>query len=209
MNFEYDYCLKFVVIGEACSGKTSFVSRICNNDFRTSYEPTIGVEFNSMLTKYKDYILKIQFWDTAGDKCFAPIVKTYYKNVAGIYLVLDLTCRNSIRKLQYWFKEINENKSENVEFKLFVIGNKCLSKKRLVSKEEIEDILKPRNIDYVEVSALNNENVLEVNDKMIEYIFNNFDVDNHRGIRSSKQEIIKLREKNNKNERDRFCCCIC
>ena len=99
MNIGYDYCLICVVIGEASSGKTSFVNRLCRNNFKESYEPTIGVEFNTVTTKYKDYIVKLQLWDTAGDRCFAPIMKTYYKNVVGIFLVIDLTTRKSITTL--------------------------------------------------------------------------------------------------------------
>lgn len=208
MTVGYDYCLKFVVIGEACSGKSSFVSRLCNENFKKSYEPTIGVEFSSTTTKYKDYIVKIQFWDTAGDKCFAPIMKTYYKNIAGIFLVIDLTTRKSITTLEYWFNEINEN-SDDDTFKLIVVGNKADSKKRIISKEKINNILSPRNIEYFEVSALNNENVHNVNDKMIDHIFTHFDVENHRGIRSAKQEIIKLQNVMQSNDNDRMCCCIC
>lgn len=209
MKLEYDYCLKVVVIGDARAGKTSFVSRLCNNEVRESYDATIGVEYSSMKTKYKDYIIKMQYWDTAGDKCFAPIMKTYYKNVAGIYLVIDLTTRKSISTLNYWFNEINENKSEDTKFKIIVVGNKSESEKRVIRKKDIEKILMPKNIDYIEVSTFNNENVNLVNDKMIEHIFNNFDVENHRGIRSSKKEIIKLRESiANKKENNNYCCCI-
>ena len=141
MNIGYDYCVKFVVVGEASSGKTSFVKRLCNNNYTNHYEPTIGVEFNTMSTKYKDYIVKVQFWDTAGDRCFAPIMKTYYKNVAGIFLVIDLTTRKAITTLQYWFNEINENKCDDCDFKLFVIGNKSESKKRIISKTCVVIIL--------------------------------------------------------------------
>ncbi len=209
MNISYDYCVKIVIVGEASSGKTSFVKRLCNNNYTKHYEPTIGVEFNTMSTKYKDYIIKVQFWDTAGDRCFAPIMKTYYKNVAGIFLVIDLTTRKAITTLEYWFNEINENKCNDCDFKLFVIGNKSESKKRIISKEAVEKLLTPRKIEYVEISAFNNENVHNVNDKMIDYIFKNFEIENHRGIRSAKQEIIKLRENINSKENDRICCGIC
>ena len=47
MNIGYDYCIKCVVIGEAFSGKTSFVKRLCDNNYTENYEPTIGVEFNT------------------------------------------------------------------------------------------------------------------------------------------------------------------
>ena len=88
MSLGYDYCLKMVVVGEASSGKTTMVNRLCGNDISNGYEPTIGVEFNSNVIRYKDYMIKIQYWDTAGDKCFAPIIKNYYKNIVGLYIWL-------------------------------------------------------------------------------------------------------------------------
>ena len=36
MSLGYDYCLKFVVIGEACSGKTTMV-QLCNHDIDKYY----------------------------------------------------------------------------------------------------------------------------------------------------------------------------
>ena len=169
MSLGYDYCLKFVVVGDACSGKTTMVNRLCNNKILQHYEPTIGVEYNATYMKYKDYKLKIQYWDTAGDKCYAPVIKSYYKNISGLYLVIDLCDYKSIRTIDYWFREINENKDN--EFKIIVIGNKCESKKRVIKKEEIMKKLKPRNIEYIEYSSFTNENLLEVNDNMVDYIF--------------------------------------
>ena len=135
-------------------------------------------------------------------------MKTYYKNVAGIFLVIDLTTRKSITTLEYWFKEINENKCNDCDFKLLVVGNKSESKKRIISKEEVERYLIPRKIEYIEISTINNENVHNVNEKMVDYIFKNFEVENHRGIRSAKQEIIKLRKNTTAKENERICCCI-
>ena len=208
MSLGYDYCLKMVVVGEASSGKTTMVNRLCGNDISNGYEPTIGVEFNSNVIRYKDYMIKIQYWDTAGDKCFAPIIKNYYKNIVGLYLVIDLCCRNSIRTLTYWFNEIFNNKSEE-DIKIIVIGNKCKSKNRVITEGKVLEYLKyKKNIDYIEISAINNENIDKINDTMLDYIFENYDIENHRGIRSSKKEILKLKDiSQEKNER--ICCGIC
>ena len=207
MNLGYDYCFKVVLIGDAYSGKTTFVNRICDNRLDKHYAPTIGVEFNSTFIKYKDYIVKIQFWDTAGDKCYAPILKTYYKNIIGLYLVIDLTSKKCMKTLDYWFNEINDNKNKEDSFKIIVIGNKADSKNRFVSKQEILNKLKHRHVEYVEVSALNDDDtVKDINYNMIESIFKYFDVEDHRGIVSKKKKLIELKETQN-NERS--CCCIC
>ena len=114
MNLGYDYCFKVVLIGDAYSGKTTFVNRICDNRLDKHYAPTIGVEFNSTFIKYKDYIVKIQFWDTAGDKCYAPILKTYYKNIIGLYLVIDLTSKKCMKTLDF-FQILNSHKSRKIK----------------------------------------------------------------------------------------------
>ena len=207
MNLGYDYCFKVVLIGDAYSGKTTFVNRICDNRLDRHYAPTIGVEFNSTFIKYKDYIVKIQFWDTAGDKCYAPILKTYYKNIIGLYLVIDLTSKKCMKTLDYWFNEINDNKNKEDSFKIIVIGNKADSKNRFVSKQEILNKLKHRHVEYVEVSALNDDDtVKDINYNMIESIFKYFDVEDHRGIVSKKKKLIELKET---QYNERSCCCIC
>ena len=207
MNLGYDYCFKVVLIGDAYSGKTTFVNRICDNRLDRHYAPTIGVEFNSTFIKYKDYIVKIQFWDTAGDKCYAPILKTYYKNIIGLYLVIDLTSKKCMKTLDYWFNEINDNKNKEDSFKIIVIGNKADSKNRFVSKQEILNKLKHRHVEYVEVSALNDDDtVKDINYNMIESIFKYFDVEDHRGVVSKKKKLIELKET---QYNERSCCCIC
>lgn len=204
MSLGYDYCLKFVVVGDACSGKTTMVQRLCYQDINKYYEPTIGVEYNSTHMRYKEHKLKIQYWDTAGDRCYAPIIKSYYKNIAGLYLVVDLTKKNSLRTMNKWFNEINQNKVN--EFKTIVVGTKSESRDRVIKKEEILKMLKPNNIEYIEYSSFTNENLLELNYKMVDAIFNEFDVENHRGIVSSKKEIIDL--KNKSTNTHRTCNCI-
>ena len=208
MKLGYDYCLKMVVIGDACAGKTTMVKRLCGNDVSNYYEPTIGVEFNSNVLRYKDYMVKIQYWDTAGDKCFAPIIKNYYKNIVGLYLVIDLCCERAIRTLTYWFNEIFQNKDED-EFKIIVVGNKCKSKNRVITKGKVLEYLKyKKNIDYIEISAMNDENIYKIQDTMLDYIFDNYNLENHRGIRSSKKEILNLKKDANQTN-ERICCCIC
>lgn len=210
MNFTYDYSFKLVLIGDAYSGKTTIVNRLCDNQVDKHYAATIGVEFNSTSVKYKDYIVKLQFWDTAGDKCYAPVLKSYYKNIIGLYLVIDLTSNKCLRTIDYWFNEINDNKSEEETYKIIVIGNKADSSNRIISKKQVLNKIQHKNIDYVEVSALNDvDTVKDINYKMIDEIFKNFDVDDHRGVVSIKKNLIQLKNIKNMQNYDRSCCCIC
>ncbi|CED83459.1 GTPase Rab2, small G protein superfamily [Phaffia rhodozyma] len=47
----WDYIMKFVIAGEAATGKTSILYRLTDSRFLTTPDPTIGVEFGSKLLR--------------------------------------------------------------------------------------------------------------------------------------------------------------
>ena len=101
---EDKYIFKIITMGDANSGKTLLCSRMCKTVPERGYMPTIGVEFSSVELTYQDKCIKMQLWDTAGQECFAPIVRNYYKKIAGIFFVIDLTSERSIKNIDYWFR---------------------------------------------------------------------------------------------------------
>lgn len=200
-----DYCFKIILVGEANSGKTTLVNLFCDNSYRNYYDPTIGVEFISTTINESEKNIKLQFWDTAGQQIFAPIIKNYYKNIAGMFYVIDLTNRTSIRKIDYWLNEYRKNKSENYPAYIVVIGNKCESSKRVISEKEITEIFKDKKIFYIETSALDNINIDKAKNAMIKGIINNLDLDSHLGIVNNN--VIQLNNKQINNS-ERNCCCL-
>jgi small GTP-binding protein len=63
-NFRND--LKIIVIGNAGTGKTSFVNKWTKNTFNETYKATIVSEFGYKIYEYKGKVYKIQIWDLAG-----------------------------------------------------------------------------------------------------------------------------------------------
>ena len=48
-------------------GKTSFVNRYTNDEFRTDYKGTVGVDFALKVVHLtNDIVIKLQLWDIAG-----------------------------------------------------------------------------------------------------------------------------------------------
>ena len=168
-----DYKFKIIVIGDAGVGKTSLVSRFAGLDVSESYMATIGVEVNSTLLTVNEKVIKLQFWDTAGQETFASMIKNYYKGVVGVYLVVDLTNKSSIRRINYWLHEFIENKTEGLEAKIIVLGNKADSFKRKYTTEEMERITKRKNLEYIETSALYGLNTKTPVESMGNYIYKN------------------------------------
>ena len=63
-NFGND--LKIIVIGNAGTGKTSFVNKWTKNTFNDAYRATIVSEFGYKIFNYKGKFYRIQLWDLAG-----------------------------------------------------------------------------------------------------------------------------------------------
>lgn len=55
-----------LLIGDSGVGKTNLMLRFCDDKFKASHMPTIGVDFKMKVVKVGDVQLKLQVWDTAG-----------------------------------------------------------------------------------------------------------------------------------------------
>ena len=152
----------------------------------------------------------MQLWDTAGQECFAPILRNYYKKIAGIFFVIDLTSEKSIKNISYWLNEYEKHKYEDCESIILALGNKIDCKKRVISYKDISNIFKKKNIDYFEISAKKSENIELIKYFMIDKILDNFDIDNHPGIihRKNPNEInIKDRTSCSYINKEQTTCC--
>jgi small GTP-binding protein len=69
---------KVCLIGGENTGKTTFVSRRRGNEFKEDYQPTMGVDVQTITleTNLGTYVLRI--WDTAGQKRFEGLGAGYY-----------------------------------------------------------------------------------------------------------------------------------
>lgn len=63
-NFGND--LKIIVVGNAGTGKTSFVNKWTKNTFSDIYKATIVSEFGYKIFDYNGKLYRIQLWDLAG-----------------------------------------------------------------------------------------------------------------------------------------------
>ena len=63
---EYDYLLKYIVIGDTGVGKSCLLLFFIDKRYRVDHEITIGVEFGSKTFDVNGKTIKLQVWDTAG-----------------------------------------------------------------------------------------------------------------------------------------------
>ena len=162
MNFQptFDYFLKIIIIGDTSVGKTNFLFRFIDGKFNQIYQPTIGIDYKSIIrvlpkTRKK---VKIQFWDTAGQERNKSLNKIYFQRVQGIILMYDITKRESFENLDSWRNLIFDN-VDNIPVAL--IGNKLdiADEKRIVEVEEGKSFADENGFLFNETSALNGKNV--------------------------------------------------
>ena len=117
-----DYLFKVVILGDCAVGKTNILSRIMQNEFRKESRSTISVELSSKYFKIDNKIVKINLWDTAGQERYASVTGTYYKGAKGVFIVYDMTRRETFNNVDKWYKEVKMLNNEDIIF--FLIGNK-------------------------------------------------------------------------------------
>jgi Ras-related protein Rab-1A len=150
--------LKIIIIGESGVGKSSLLSRYSDDTFSNDFLSTIGVDFKMKQLEYNNNSYKIQIWDTAGQERFRNITKSYYRSSNGVFVVFDVTDAQSFEKVEEWINEASKYCTEN--YSMVLVGTKAdLENKRVVSKNEANELAQKYNISYVETSSKNNSNV--------------------------------------------------
>ncbi len=81
----FDYLLKYIIIGDAAVGKSNLLLRYVHGQFKQEYQLTIGLKFGVKNIQIKDKIFRIQIWDTAGQENFRSITVHIIKIVQELW----------------------------------------------------------------------------------------------------------------------------
>jgi Ras-related protein Rab-1A len=186
----FDYILRICIIGDAAVGKTSLLTRYCDNVFKENYTNTIGVDFRVVSLKYKDMAVKIQVWDTAGQERFKSISVNYFRSAHGFIFVYDVTNKTSFYNIEQWIQlAFANNKTSEVNF---LVGNKIDLDNRVISSEQGKSFANLNGMNYLETSALANEKVSDLFE-LFSYRLIEFYSKNKKAYESSgKQEKLSL-----------------
>lgn len=113
---------RLVLAGDAGSGKSSFLLRLCLNEFRGDIPTTLGVDFQMKKLLVDGDYTTLQIWDTAGQERFRSIAKSYFRKAHGVLLVYDVTSEASFLNVRQWIDEIKNSCDRAIP--LMLIGNK-------------------------------------------------------------------------------------
>lgn len=208
------YVFKYIFVGDAGVGKSSFLYCHDHGKFNADSYPTIGIEFSSKIIDYHhvgsdqedDYdTIKVQIWDTAGQEKFQSVTASYYRGACGVFVFYDITNRESFNNVGKWMNRfMDANTEPSVQFTL--IGNKCDSNNRHVSLLEGHQLAEKLGIEhFYEVSCRDMINVSQAVSNMTDRVYKIAKTVKHTkehslyGIRINKRRYYKGREITNLN----------
>lgn len=208
----YDYIFKYVIAGDYSTGKSAIVNRFIQNMYKSINDTTIGVEFGSKIIYVKNSNIKLQIWDTAGQERFRSICTSYFKITTCIFLVFDLSKKETFLNLNSWL-DIIKNYIDP-KCLICVIGAKSDLNLKNIDKCEIEKFLNDNNLYYFECSSKNNINIDDIFYETSKIILNkinkniiNKDDFNKLGIRPSVNKEITYLKRHQSDDCNTLNCC--
>lgn len=119
----YDCAFKILLLGDSGVGKSSTLFKFIYDNFEEDHYTTIGVEFASKIIDYHEFNphnyenkkIKLQIWDTAGQERFRSITKSYFRNIAGVIMVFDITRKSTFESLKYWLSELEATRGTFID----------------------------------------------------------------------------------------------
>ncbi|KFV86080.1 Ras and EF-hand domain-containing protein, partial [Struthio camelus australis] len=157
---------KIVLAGDAAVGKSSFLMRLCKNEFRGNTSATLGVDFQMKRLVVDGEPTVLQLWDTAGQERFRSIAKSYFRRADGVLLLYDVTCEKSFLNVREWVDMIEDATHENIP--IMMVGNKADLRqvateqgRKCVPINYGEKLAMTYNALFCETSAKNGSNIVE------------------------------------------------
>ena len=202
---------KLIVIGDENVGKTSIINRFKSNQFTGEYEPTVGLDFQSMSLYIDDQNVTLLLYDTAGQEKYRSLIPLYTKDAHIIFLIYDISNYDSFTNVEKWYDSLsNVNKEEAI---FFLVGNKVdLVEERKVKEEEGKELADQHNFIFQEMSALTGDGIQDLfMNKLLTQIRTHL-LNKDKFNQEQEEENLRLKlqgssEKILRNQKNKKCCC--
>jgi small GTP-binding protein len=149
---------KIVVFGAGAVGKSALTIQFVQGYFITDYDPTIEDSYKRVLAVDGENI-QLDILDTAGQDDFAPMRTSYMRQGKGFIIVYAIDDRASFEEAEVFHRDLTRTKG-TTNVPVVICGNKCdLEDKRVVSKQEGEELAGKLSGIFFETSALANINI--------------------------------------------------
>jgi len=161
---------KIIIVGDSGVGKSSILNTYIEKKPILNRKITIGSQYSEQFMK--NYKIKLNIWDCAGQERYHSITKLYFRGSKAAIFVFDLSNLKSLTNIvNYWIKTVIENTNVIDNVKFVLVGNKSDISINTDYKI-IWDLCKKYNMIYIESSVVNNKNISDIFNKVSEMLVN-------------------------------------
>ncbi|MFX0040971.1 MAG: Rab family GTPase [Promethearchaeota archaeon] len=133
---------KITVIGDGQVGKTSLIQKFTKGSFRQDYVKTIGAQFSIYDEEINGEMIRLLFWDIAGQDDFNFLRPYFYRDSLGAIIVYSLEenqmGEDSFNHISNWYEDVIQF-CGNIPMVLF--ANKI-------------DLIDENNVDYSKIQKI-------------------------------------------------------
>ncbi|UCD02250.1 MAG: GTP-binding protein [Promethearchaeota archaeon] len=168
---------KITVIGDGRVGKTSLIKKYTKGTFNKDYVRTIGAQF-SIFDKEKDgNLIRLLFWDIAGQDEFNFARPSFFKNSRAAIIVYSLEDnelgKESFTHISNWHNDIKQH-CEDIPIVIFANKVDLVDEKNL-DESKIQEIVNKYNfLGYYITSAKTGQGVVEAFNTIIDKLYQKY-----------------------------------
>ncbi|MFW9902088.1 MAG: Rab family GTPase [Candidatus Thorarchaeota archaeon] len=177
MNNSEEFRFKIVVVGDGAVGKTSLIKKFTKGTFEKDYVKTIGAQFSKYNKEFNEDLVRLLFWDIAGQDDFNFLHHLFYKETKAAIIVYSLEenelGQNSFTHIKNWHEVLDKNCGP---IPVVLFANKVdLVDENSLDTTEIQQLVNERNfLNYFFTSAKTGQRVVEAFNAIIEQLYFKF-----------------------------------
>lgn len=184
-DWDYDYLIKLLALGDSGVGKTTFLYRYTDSKFNRKFTTTVGIDFREKRVMYtgkgsdgtneRNFKVHLQLWDTAGQERFRSLTTAFFRDAMGFLLMFDLTNQQSFLNVRNWMSQLQANAYCDSP-DIVLVGTKAdLRDKRNVQTRQARDLADRYSIPYFETSAVTGAEVDNAVAALLELVMKRMD----------------------------------
>ena len=171
------YRFKIVVVGDGAVGKTSLIKKFTKGTFEKDYVKTIGAQFSKYNKKFNGDLIRLVFWDIAGQDDFNFLQPLFYKESKAAIIVYSLEentlGKKSFTHIKNWYEVIEKNCGD---IPIVLFANKVdLVDQNNINKSKIQNLANEyKFLNFYFTSAKTGQGVVNAFNAIIERLYLQF-----------------------------------
>lgn len=163
--------IELITLGHTAVGKTSIISSFVDQKVTPSHMSTYSFDSKKKEVERDGKKITLKIWDTGGQERLRALAPNYIRRAHGIFLIYDITSRDSFDQLAAWLESIYASADKNS--KIILVGNKIdLDNERDIESEMGQSFAIENDIMFFETSAYSGEGIDTIFNEMLTAILN-------------------------------------